>query len=366
MIEHLYLHIPFCHRICPYCSFYKHTPGATDMGGFVQALLDELRLHQRHLAIEPRTIYLGGGTPTMMSETHLATLLGGLRDLLKMDALDEFGLEANPRTIGPAKAKLLREHGVTRVSLGVQAWDEPTLRTLGRDHSPAEAEETYMELREAGIPSVNLDLMFSIPGLTMETWRTSLAKTLALKPDHISAYNLTYEEDTEFIRQLQRGALDSDDDRDADHFFTALDLLTAHGFEHYEISNYAQPGHRSAHNASYWRGADYLGLGPAAFSTVARHRWKNIADTAGYMQSIREGRVPVTESEELDDAKWLIERVALELRTAEGIDLSQRALQQDEIARLQSLGLIRVHDGWLTLTREGMALADPIAAELLP
>lgn len=367
MIEHLYIHIPFCHRVCPYCGFHKHTPGATDIAAFVRAVLGELAIHRRGLDLRPRTIYLGGGTPTMLSEAHLDSLLGGLRAALDLSGLEEFGLEANPRTIGPSKARLLVAHGVSRVSLGVQSWDESVLRTLGRDHAPAEAEETYRELRDAGVPAVNVDLMFSIPGQTVESWRATLGRTLALAPDHVSAYNLTYEEDTDFLRQLQGGRLDRDPDRDADQFMLAADLLVTAGFEHYEISNYARPGHRSIHNEAYWRGADYLGLGPSAWSTVRRHRWRNLADTAGYLRAVAEGRVPVTESEELDDRAWLMERLALELRMAEG------APEERVVPRLRGAledlvreGLVERSGGRVVLTRSGRPLADRIAEMLLP
>ncbi|MEZ0386519.1 MAG: radical SAM protein, partial [Verrucomicrobium sp.] len=153
MPAHLYLHIPFCHRICPYCSFYKHTLGGTDMGAFVQAVLDELALHQRNMVVAPRTIYLGGGTPTALGEKHLVTLLTGLKASTPDGSLEEFTLEANPKTVSKSKARLLRELGVSRISLGVQAWDLPTLKLLGRDHEPDEAVETFEILREAGIPS---------------------------------------------------------------------------------------------------------------------------------------------------------------------------------------------------------------------
>lgn len=365
-MNHLYLHIPFCHRVCPYCSFYKHTPGGTDMGAFVQAVLAELRLHLRTIQITPQTIYLGGGTPTALSETHLATLLGGLREILDCSQLREFCLEANPKTVGPGKARLLREHGVSRVSLGVQAWDEPTLQLLGRDHAPDEAVETYEILRAAEIPSVNLDLMFSIPQQSLEVWRAGLEKTIALKPDHVSCYNLTYEEDTDFLARFRTGELDASQDRDAEHFFAAIDLLTGAGFEHYEISNYARAGHRSVHNQSYWRGADYLGLGPSAFSTHRRVRWKNIPDTAGYIRLLQEGRLPIVESEELDDRKWLIERVALELRTAEGLPRERVAASQARA--LQTIceeGLAQVTGDAVTLTRSGKAVCDRIAEMLL-
>lgn len=366
MIEHLYIHIPFCHRICPYCGFHKHTPGSTDIGAFVRALLSELAIHQRSLELQPKTLFLGGGTPTMLSEAHLETLLTGLRHALDTTRLEEFCLEANPKTIGPDKARLLRALGVTRISLGVQSWDADVLRTLGRDHTPDEARETYDELRDAGIPEVNIDLMFSIPGQSAAVWQSSLEKTVSLKPDHISAYNLTYEEDTEFLRRFKNRELDTNPDRDADQFFAAHDLLTASGFEHYEVSNFARPNRHSLHNEAYWRGADYLGLGPSAFSTVARHRWRNIPDTAAWMTRLEAGRIPIVESEELDDAAWLTERVALELRTAEGLDPAQRTVNPEQANRLRALGLIHPETDRIRLTREGLALADSIALDLLP
>ncbi len=337
------------------------------MAAFVQSVLTELRLHQKNIQIVPKTIYLGGGTPTALSETHLATLLSGLRDALDCSQLIEFGLEANPKTVGKSKAMLLRELGITRVSLGVQAWDDPTLKLLGRDHAPDEAVETYEILRAADIPSVNLDLMFSIPGLDLGVWKQSLEKTIALKPNHISCYNLTYEEDTDFLARFRTGELDASQDRDADHFFAAIDLLTNAGFEHYEISNYAQPGQRSIHNQAYWLGADYLGLGPSAFSTHRRIRWKNAPDTNDYIRLLGEGRVPIVESEDLDDRKWLFERVALELRTAEGLPISRvGASLSPNVDILLNEGLAVIKDQRLVLTRTGKPLLDSIAETLLP
>ena len=227
MVRHLYLHIPFCHRICPYCSFYKHQHGSTDLAAFVEAVLLEAR--RQAPKVRPGTVYLGGGTPTALSETHLRRLLEGLRDALDLSEVVEFTSEANPRTVTPSKAAMMRELGVTRVSLGVQAWDEATLRTLGRDHAAAEAEETYRTLRAAGFASVSLDLMFSIPGQSIEAWRETLERTVALQPDHISAYNLNYEEDTEFFQRLRRGQYREDEGRDAEYFYLALDRLEAAG-----------------------------------------------------------------------------------------------------------------------------------------
>jgi oxygen-independent coproporphyrinogen-3 oxidase len=365
-VNHLYVHIPFCHRVCPYCAFYKHTPGNTQIAAFVDAVLTEARRSRDKMDINLRTVFLGGGTPTALSETHLERLLAGLRETLGFDSVKEFTIEANPMTVTAKKAAMMRAQGVTRVSLGVQAWDEPTLKTLGRDHSPAEAAETFAILRDAGFPSLNIDLMFSVPGQTMEQWSGSLERALALRPDHISAYNLNYEEDTDFFEKLQRGLFAEAPERDADFFFHALDTLEGAGFAHYEISNYARPGHQSQHNAAYWFGRDYLGLGPSAVSTQGLVRWKNIADTKRYIDAVQSGLVPQEEAEKLTPEQHQIERIALELRTAQGISTERlAAVSPDTLTMLQSQGFITIDDGHVRLTRQGKTLADTIAGELI-
>lgn len=361
-MKHLYVHIPFCHRICPYCSFHKHTPGGTDMVAFVDALLKEAEKQP----LKPRTIFFGGGTPTMLSEAHLERLLRGLRDRLEMSDLDEYTMEANPRTITASKAALMRDQGVTRVSLGIQAWDEATLKTLGRDHSPVEAEETWQVLKAVDFPSLNLDLMFSIPGQSLETWRETVQHSLSLKPDHISAYNLNYEEDTDFFRRLKAGEFRADEGRDADFFNLGIDLLEAGGFEHYEISNYARPGHRSVHNESYWLGEDYLGIGPGAFSTVGGKRWHNVKDTPRYMALALAGDDTAVEVEELTPENRRTERFGLELRTARGLPLD--LIAPDSRRMLDTLcdqGLLDFDDQFVRLTRTGKPLVDPIAVALM-
>ncbi|WP_461786411.1 radical SAM family heme chaperone HemW [Prosthecobacter sp.] len=361
-MKHLYVHIPFCHRICPYCSFHKHTPGGTDMVAFVDALLKEAEKQP----LKPRTIFFGGGTPTMLSEVHLERLLRGLRDRLDMSDLDEYTMEANPRTITASKAALMREQGVTRVSLGIQAWDEATLKTLGRDHSPVEAEETWQVLKAVDFPSLNLDLMFSIPGQSLETWRETVQHSLSLKPDHISAYNLNYEEDTDFFRRLKAGEFRADEGRDADFFNLGIDLLEAGGFEHYEISNYARPGHRSVHNESYWLGEDYLGIGPGAFSTVGGKRWHNVKDTPRYMALAVTGDDTAVEVEELTPENRRTERFGLELRTARGLPLDLIAPDSRRMLdTLRDQGLLDFDDQFVRLTRTGKPLVDPIAVALM-
>jgi oxygen-independent coproporphyrinogen-3 oxidase len=359
----LYLHIPFCHRVCPYCSFYKHTPGDTPIGSFIDALTAEAK---SRITENPRTIYLGGGTPSMLSPSHLTRLFTALHDRIDFSKLDEVTLEANPATFDAAKARLFRELGVTRVSLGIQSFTPHVLQILGREHSVTQASESIGILREAGIPSINIDLMFSIPGQSKHDWEATLRHAISLNPDHISAYNLTYEEDTAFFESLRRGEMRENEDHDAEFFHLADELLTATDFDHYETSNYARPGHHSSHNQGYWRGEDYLGLGPSAVSTLDGIRWKNVPDTARYVAQIGSIGHAQTESETLDTEACRLERIALGLRTKDGISLD--LLNPDAQSRARDLtdeGLARIEGRQLILIHHGRALVDPIAAELV-
>jgi oxygen-independent coproporphyrinogen III oxidase len=359
----LYLHIPFCHRVCPYCSFYKHTPGITAIGSFVEAMTAEANFR---LKVQPRTLYLGGGTPSMLSPSHLTRLFTALHDSVDFSQLDEVTLEANPATFDLGKAKLFRSLGVTRVSLGIQSFTPHVLEILGREHTAAQASESITLLREAGIPSINIDLMFSIPGQSKGDWQATLEHAISLQPDHISAYNLTYEEDTAFFESLRRGEMRENEDHDAEYFHLADELLTAAGFDHYETSNYARSGHHSTHNQGYWRGEDYLGLGPSAVSTLDQVRWKNVPDTARYVSQIQSIGHALTESETLDPEARRLERIALGLRTKDGISLDLLSAEsRDRAAHFAGEGLALIVGNQLILIHHGRALVDPIAAELV-
>jgi oxygen-independent coproporphyrinogen III oxidase len=367
MIRHVYVHIPFCHRICPYCSFFKHEPGSVDQVGFLDALTIEAQRAREHWGerLAPETLYFGGGTPSLLSTVHLERWLPTFLRALGRESLREWTMEINPMTIDARKAALLRELGLTRASLGVQAWDEGTLQTLGRDHSPARAREAFTVLREAGLSQISIDLMFSVPGQSLAQWQASLRETVALSPDHISAYNLTYEEDTAFFERFRRGEYHRDEATDEAFFASAIDLLGDGGYGQYEVSNYARPGCQSQHNQSYWAGAAYLGLGPSAVSTVDRRRWKNVADTPRYVDAIRRGQ-PLTDpaaDEILTEAQWACERIALELRTTRGV--AREFLP--EPAKLEALladGLAEVRGERLILTKKGLFVVDSVAEYL--
>ena len=365
VIRHLYFHIPFCPKLCPYCSFYVEVGGKNKNRAFLDALLREVDAAAAHHTLKPETIYFGGGTPTSLLTDQLEYLLGGLRERLDVSALREWTLEANPATVRAEKARLLRDIGVTRISLGVQSWDDELLRTLGRVHNSKQAENTYHILRDAGFPSVNLDLMFAVPGQTHAQWRTTLEKTIALAPDHISSYCLTYEEDTDYFRKLTGGTFRQDDERDAQLFESTMDTLAAAGFAQYEISNYARPGHESQHNRAYWFGADYLGFGPSAFSTIGNERWENVRDTAAYTQRVLAGESAGSFRETLTPTQRAGEIAAFRMRTAEGMPRTELAPWATAMLELEKLDLLETSGENLRLTRRGRMLADSVGEALV-
>jgi oxygen-independent coproporphyrinogen III oxidase len=362
MIRHLYVHIPFCARICPYCAFYKDKLDRSQTGRFCQAIVGELEGLTRQFDIRPATIFFGGGTPTALTTEQLEFLFAGFKQVVDFSGLQELTMEANPGSVSARKAILLRQSGVSRISLGVQSWDDGLLQLLGREHNAAQAEQSFHALRAAGFDNINIDLMFGLPGQTEHQWRHTLEKTMALQPDHVSAYCLTYEEDTDFFIRHSRGELKSDAEIESDFFETAMTTLEQAGYEHYEISNYARPGFASLHNRAYWLGRDYLGIGPSAFSTVGWRRWQNIADYREYADRIAGGRSAVASTEELTAEMKQTERLALGLRTRDGISVAELGRWPAETAELIELGLLAHSNGNYVLTRAGKCLADSVAA----
>jgi len=333
------------------------------MPDFVDALLTEARWRlDRHKG----DAYLGGGTPSLLSSRDLTALFEGLQKLIDFSSCDEISFEANPKTFNLEKANLFKSLGVTRVSLGVQSFKPHVLKILGRDHSPQEALQAYQLLRDADISQVNIDLMFSIPGLSIGDWEDTLKQAVDLKPDHLSAYNLTYEEDTPFLEALAEGRLDECEDRNADQFKLADDYLTEEGFEHYETSNYAQPGMHSIHNRGYWAGEDYLGLGPSAVATMNGIRTTNIADTAAYLKRIASLGHAIENEEVIDNDASHLERIALLMRTSAGVPL--QLFKPTELANAQKLieeNLLKKEDDHIKATGHGRLLVDELVAYIV-
>ncbi|HME89216.1 MAG TPA: radical SAM family heme chaperone HemW [Chthoniobacterales bacterium] len=359
IIRHLYVHIPFCARICPYCAFYKELLDRSQTQRFCEALLAEL--HQRARDLFPTTIYFGGGTPTALTTRQLEFLVSGFRDQLDLSELIEWTTEANPGSVSAGKAGLLQRLGINRISLGVQSWDDDLLKLLGREHSAKQAEESFAIFRDAGFSNINVDLMFGLPGQTILQWQATLERTLALGCEHISTYCLTYEEDTEFFLRHAHGEFQQNPDSDAEFFDVTMSILESAGYEQYEISNYARPGFRSAHNRVYWSGADFLGIGPSAFSTVGMKRWQNILDFRRYADQVLAGESAICSVEDLTPEMKRAEKIALALRTDHGAPaklLHSFPAKRDEFVRL---GLLEESRGNFALTRKGKLLADSVA-----
>jgi len=359
--RHIYVHIPFCAHICPYCAFYKERADPAQTARFCDAVLTELRQRGRQFALQPQTIFFGGGTPTALTTSQLGVLLDGFHAQLDLSELKEWTFEANPGSVSERKARLLRQQGVNRISLGVQSFDDGLLQLLGREHSAAQAEASFGLLRLSGFENLSMDLMFGLPGQTLAQWLATLTRAIALRPDHISAYCLTYEEDTDFFLRHTRGEFKIDSEGEAAFFETTIELLREAGFEQYEISNYARGGFESIHNHAYWSGADYLGIGPSAFSTVGSRRWQNVCDYRAYSDRVLAGETASTGDEILTRQMKRAEAIALSLRTGSGVPADWVTAWPDEVDEFISLGLMRQEEQRYILTRSGRLLADSVA-----
>ncbi len=365
MIRHLYVHIPFCARICPYCAFYKELLDRSQTPRFCEAIVRELQTQTQDQPLRLRTIYFGGGTPTALTTAQLDFLLTGFHRSLDLSELIEWTMEANPGSVSATKASLLRRLGINRISLGVQSWDDDLLKLLGREHNAKQAEQSFEIFRGAGFENINIDLMFGLPGQTIAQWRETLERTIALQPEHISTYCLTYEEDTEFFLRHASGEFRQDADADVEFFDIAMSMLENAGYEQYEISNYARPGFRSAHNHGYWSGADYLGIGPSAFSTIGMTRRQNVPDFRRYSEAVLAGQSASGSVEHLTEAMKRAERVALSLRTDGGVPARLLDSFETETREFIKLGLLEKTNDRFVLTRAGKALADSVAGELV-
>ena len=365
IIRHIYVHIPFCARICPYCAFYKTLLDRSQTQRFCEALIGELETHGQSRRLRPRTIYFGGGTPTALTTAQLEFVLGRFRNALDLSELIEWTIEANPGSVSATKAALLRRLGISRISLGVQSWDDDLLKLLGREHNAKQAAHSFQIFRSAGFSNINVDLMFGLPGQTVRQWKQTLERTIALKPEHISTYCLTYEEDTEFFVRHARGEFRQDSDADGDFFAMTMSILEDAGYVHYEISNYARPGFRSAHNHAYWSGAEYLGIGPSAFSTVGMTRWQNVAEFRQYSDAVLSKRSPIGSSERLTKEMKRTEKIALSLRTDTGAAAHLFDAFPNQTREFVKLGLLRKTKKRFVLTHAGKALADSVAAEFV-
>ena len=375
----IYLHVPFCRTRCGYCDFNTYTPAELRVGpdlgetgeAYLDAALAEIDLAKEVLgehAPPVSTIFVGGGTPTLLASADLLTAVRRIETVFGLAEGAEVTTEANPESVSPASLAALREGGFTRISFGMQSAVPHVLATLDRVHSPGRPLTAVAEARAAGFEQVSLDLIYGTPGESLADWRTSLEVALSARPDHISAYALVVEDGTKLAARVRRGELPLPDDDDlADKYLLAEELLSGAGYAAYEVSNWAdRPEATCRHNLGYWRGDDWWGIGPGAHSHVGGTRWWNVKHPTAYAARLAAGRSPAQAREILTDDDRRLEQVLLEIRLAEGMSLDR--LSDRGRSRVDSLvgrSQVTVADGRLRLTLTGRLLADAVVRELV-
>ncbi|HLQ10126.1 MAG TPA: radical SAM family heme chaperone HemW [Ktedonobacteraceae bacterium] len=378
----LYLHIPFCHTRCYYCDFNTYAGILPLREPYVRALLAEIALagerarHDNGSPRRARTIFFGGGTPSLLTVTQIKRLLHACRATFALDEDAEITLEANPGTLTLEQLVGLQAAGINRLSLGSQSFDAQLLKTLGRIHTPAEITQALSHARAAGFTSINLDFMFGLPGQSMRQWQETLAQALILRPEHLSLYSLIIEEGTPFFNWTQEGRIvPGDEDLCADMYEYADELLQTAGYVNYEISNWALPGHQSRHNLTYWRNLPYIGMGAGAHSFFAGKRFSNERDPQQYINTLKKQQLPVVESETIETTQEMSETAFLALRTASGLHLPTfeerfatpfASFVGNRLRIVEEAGLLEQEEGWLRLSKRGRLLGNEVFLRLLP
>ncbi|GHO44028.1 radical SAM family heme chaperone HemW [Ktedonospora formicarum] len=378
----LYLHIPFCHTRCYYCDFNTYAGILPLREPYVRALLKEIELagEQAHtIEGQPRrsrTIFFGGGTPSLLTVAQISRLLTACQNAFAVDQDAEITLEANPGTLNKEQLAGIRAAGINRLSMGAQSYDAALLKKLGRIHNPDEITQAVQYARAAGFTSINLDFMFGLPDQTMQHWRETLDKALSLHPEHFSLYSLIIEEGTPFYKWVHEQRITpGDEDLCADMYEYADELLRKEGYVNYEISNWALPGHHSRHNLTYWQNLPYIGMGAGASSFFANERYTDERDPQTYIKRLKGGEIPVAEREEVNTPQAMSETSFLALRTAMGLHLPtfEKRFSQpfsqfvgDRLRVVAEAGLLEQDGDWLRLSQHGRLLGNEVFLRLLP
>jgi oxygen-independent coproporphyrinogen-3 oxidase len=383
-VESIYIHVPFCAHKCEYCAFYSHAPGEGLVDRYARALIAELEMVR---PAPPRTIFFGGGTPSILNLRQWTEILLAM-ERFGLTGAEEWTVECNPATVSEDKAKLLRDHGVNRVSMGVQSLDETLLERLGRIHSREQVFKSFDILRKAGFDNLNIDLMFAIPGQTMEMWKSTLREALDLGSEHLSSYEVIYEQDTPLFAQLQAGEFDVDEDLACDMHEELVGYTDSRGYRQYEVANFARdlpentsdtPALACKHNINYWRGGFYHAFGPSAAGFVpaasgAPVRTKNWSNTTMYCELVEQGQRPIEARETLPANRRAGEIAAFGLRMNAGWPLEHfkrvtgfdlRQSWRSEIQTLIERGWAAMEPDRFRLTAQGLRFADAAGQEFL-
>lgn len=368
----IYIHIPFCKQACHYCDFHFST-SLKYKNELLQALVKETKLQKSYLNGETiETIYFGGGTPSLLSEAEISLLIDTITKLHSVASSAEITLEANPDDLDKIKVRALAQTPVNRLSIGIQSFFDEDLQWMNRAHRGEEAESSVKRAQDAGLENITVDLIYGYPLLTDQKWKYNLARVFEMGVPHVSAYSMTVEPRTalaSFVKKQQQ--LPMNDEQSAAQFLYMTDAMQQHGFEHYEISNFAKPGQYSRHNSNYWKGVKYLGIGPSAHSYNGETRQWNIANNAKYMEFLENSQIPA-ETEILSETDRLNEYIMTSLRTIWGLELDKlntiAKSSSDEFLKnageFFEKGYIELNDRVIRLTQTGKLYADHVAAEL--
>ena len=378
-VTSLYMHVPFCAQKCVYCAFYSEASSGELVNRYTAALVRELEIVAADL--KPKTIFCGGGTPSLLNRRQWETILRAMEKLNLLGA-EEFTVECNPATVSADKAKLFRDFGINRISMGVQSLDEKLLDRLGRIHSREMVFKSFDILRRAGFENLNLDLMFAIPTQTMEIWRATLNEAMAMQSEHLSSYEVIYEDDTPLYEQLKAGEFSVDEELACEMFEELISRATNVGFHQYEIANFARgalsaekiPTRACRHNVNYWRGGSFYGLGPSATGYVRGVRTKNWSNTQLYCEQLEKGKRAIESSEELSPLRRAGEIAAFGLRMNAGwpfadfqrvTDFDLRNEWNSEMDQLAERGWALRNEEKFQLTHQGLRFADAAAEMFL-
>lgn len=373
----LYLHLPFCISKCPYCDFNSYQlKEDNQISSYISALYQEITTYSKKLKKSNiKTIYLGGGTPTILLGVQIYDILEFCKSKFTIDKDAEITIEANPGTLDGEKIKLLIESGINRLSLGAQSFNNLFLKKLGRIHNTQDIIDSYYLARKEGFNNINIDIMFALPDQTTEDLQITLKKAISLKPDHLSLYNLTIKPGTEYFKKYKKGKLKlPTEDEEFDMYNWAIKFLEESGFEHYEISNFARPYKRSMHNLIYWQNKPYLGIGAGAYSFIKGYRYMNYESPARYVKEMMSGKLPVDNGEKLSLRKRMIETIILGLRTKDGVGYKKfktrfgvnlNDIFFKQVNKLVNLALLEKGDCKIKLTKKGIFLANAVFREFV-
>lgn len=372
----LYIHIPFCRAKCHYCDFNSFAGMEEYIEPYFKALKCEIDLYREKLRYSTvNTIYIGGGTPTSMDAHYIYEVIDECRSGFNLEKEAEISIEANPGTLNLEKLSEYKAAGINRLSIGLQAWQDSLLESMGRIHRVDAFIENFKLAREAGFNNINVDLIFGLPGQTISDWNHTLYNIVQLNPEHVSCYGLKIEEGTLFGEKLAKGLLTpADDELDREMYYCAIKSLGMAGFKHYEISNFARPGFESRHNLIYWNAGRYIGLGAGAHSYFGDRRFSNLQKPEDYICSLSDRKIPSTDIQIIDREESIKEYIILGLRLTDGLNVGtfQKKYDRDifelfgkQLDSLLEKGLLQYKDGTIKLTSLGLDLADQVFIEFI-